>query len=78
MGCGLLALDLVRNWHFTPPTKDTVAKEPVSPVETKPRHRRGSSKAGKAQTPRSPTKEKPKPTMFKEPEANSLLDKFGF
>ena len=73
MGCPLLALDLVRNWEFTTPSKDAA-------VETgKKSKRRSSAKVrSPTATPKSPTKEKPKPTMFKEPEASSLLDSFGF
>ena len=88
MGCDLLALDLVRNWEFLLPAP-TVFKTlgggadprqllrrrsslvvadlpmPIVPVEKKP----GGVHGGMHQPP---------PSVFEEPESNSLLDSFGF
>ena len=77
MGCDLLALELVRNWKFMSLPK---SKPPPS-IEVKKERRKSARRRSSANvptTPKSPTKEKPKPTMFKEPDASSLLDSFGF
>ena len=77
MGCALLALDLVRNWKFLPHPKDNAANG--APAADKRR-----SSIVEDNVPKSPTKSvekskgKPAPTVFKEPEASSLLDSFGF
>ncbi|KAI6086637.1 regulator of V-ATPase in vacuolar membrane protein [Hypoxylon rubiginosum] len=86
MGCDLLGLDLVRNWEFlrhTSPTITGLGGEidprkllrrrsslivqdlPVSPVAP------GDMKTGGHTV-------KPPPSVFEEPDANSLLDSFGF
>lgn len=91
MGCDLLALDLVRNWEFLLPTKPdfksfdgeinprqmlrrrsslVVADLPVSGI--------GPTAADKKDTTGHGQTHKPPPTVFEEPEANSLLDSFGF
>ena len=90
MGCDLLALDLVRNWEFLLPTKPdfkgfdgeinprkmlrrrsslVVADLPVSGI--------GLATADTKDATIGHT-HKPPPTVFEEPEANSLLDSFGF
>lgn len=92
MGCDLLGLDLVRNWEFPPPIAPTativggidplsllkkrrsslvVADIPVEKLQI------GAGLAGAA-TKDKESKPKPQPTMFYEPDANSLLDSFGF
>ena len=89
MGCDLLGLDLVRNWEFLQPSSSlipglggeinplgllkrrsslVVADLPMLPVT--------------AQTPAEiksggPRQQAP-PTVFEEPDVNSLLDSFGF
>ncbi|KAK0639249.1 RAVE protein 1 C terminal-domain-containing protein [Cercophora newfieldiana] len=88
MGCDLLGLDLVRNWEFSlsSPTvavgsgehdplkllrrRDSlvIADLPVSPVLA---HLPSEMKSGGH-------KPKPPPTVFEEPDSNSLLDSFGF
>ena len=84
MGCGLLALDLVRNWVFLKQPKDISANGEISP-ELKTISRRTSSiVVDDMQGPRSPTRRegntggKPAPTVFEEPSGSSLLDSFGF
>lgn len=91
MGCDLLALDLVRNWEFLRDRhlqpKGLPTEPTGKPVDFRKLLRRRSSlviadmpiRPGppeKAQTPATP--QKPKPTTFQEPDANSLLDSFGF
>ncbi|KAI0009329.1 regulator of V-ATPase in vacuolar membrane protein [Xylariaceae sp. FL0662B] len=87
MGCDLLGLDLVRNWEFlrhTPLTISELGGEidprnllkrrssliiqdlPVSPVAP------GDMKTGGPHAGKAP------PSAFEEPDANSLLDSFGF
>lgn len=126
MGLWLLALDLVRNWHFQPHTtspapgknaetaatngvsheplsmlddfapRPAAAKEtpsmldsfasppPAAPASDEKAAREAKAaellKKLKAKKEGQPvTKEKkPEPTQFKEPDANSLLDSFGF
>ncbi|PLB52265.1 WD repeat protein [Aspergillus steynii IBT 23096] len=93
MGCDLLALDLVRHWEFLgepPPQtpKETTLNLQENAVDYRKMLRRRSSlvvadlpiKPGFPQAPESPQKPKPKPppTTFHEPDANSLLDSFGF
>jgi len=87
MGCDLLGLDLVRNWEFNLPAatntiggpegvplrlkrRDSlvIADMPVSPVLTQ---MPSEMKSGGV-------KPKPPPTVFEEPDSNSLLDSFGF
>ncbi|CAK7274350.1 regulator of (H+)-ATPase in vacuolar membrane [Sporothrix epigloea] len=87
MGCDLLGIDLVRNWEFLHP-------RPTSSVEKSNTHplqmlRRRSSLVV-ADLPVSPIADQlpadlemrgmPKmaPAVFEEPDANSLLDSFGF
>lgn len=87
MGCDLLGIDLVRNWEFLHP-------RPTSSVENSITHplqmlRRRSSLVV-ADLPVSPIADQlpadlkmrgmPKmaPAVFEEPDANSLLDSFGF
>ncbi|KAI5309462.1 regulator of (H+)-ATPase in vacuolar membrane [Ascosphaera atra] len=88
MGCDLLALDLVRQWTFIPPPPPP----PKQPPETQPpenlrhelRHsliRRRSSLTVADMPPAKDVENEPSkatPTMFTEPDANSLLDSFGF
>ncbi|KAL9129322.1 MAG: hypothetical protein Q9217_002193 [Psora testacea] len=82
MGCNLLALNLVRNWKFLSQTKHTAMTE-GAPADLLEMNMRGSSQV-QDDAPKSPTgteekrDERPAPTMFKEPEASSLLDNFGF
>ena len=79
MGCDLLAIDLLRNWKFVP---RTVSAQPLPELKKERRKSaRRRSSANVVTTPKSPVKTekaKPKPTMFKEPDASSLLDSFGF
>ncbi|BDD64315.1 hypothetical protein MAP00_009145 [Monascus purpureus] len=87
MGCDLLALDLVRHWEFLRepiPSKDITAafQENRNGVDYRKLLRRRSSLVV-ADMPIRPghettSKPKPPPTMFHEPDANSLLDSFGF
>ncbi|KAI0837280.1 regulator of V-ATPase in vacuolar membrane protein [Hypoxylon sp. FL0890] len=86
MGCDLLGLDLVRNWEFLrqpPPTAPDLGGEidprnllrrraslivqdmPIRPIAP------GDMKTGGHGV-------KPPPSVFEEPDANSLLDSFGF
>lgn len=88
MGCDLLALELVRNWEFLRPTREPRTPLDESPIDPRKMLRRRSSLVV-ADLPPSPTKlrsemksgatagKKP-PTMFEEPDTNSLLDSFGF
>lgn len=78
MGCDLLALNTVRNWKFVAPTAETTAKRPTAKPRRKSTRTRSSASASSVSTPKSPIKEKAKPTMFKEPDVSSLLDNFGF
>ncbi|KAL9606633.1 MAG: hypothetical protein Q9179_000219 [Wetmoreana sp. 5 TL-2023] len=84
MGCDLLALDLVRNWEFLLQPKDMPAKEEATPDPRKLLRRRSSLVVDDLSNPKSPTGMKtgmgkpPPQKVFEEPEANSLLDNFGF
>ena len=91
MGCDLLALDLVRHWEFLkePPStqlsKDGMINLVDGAIDYRKMLRRRSSLvvADMPAKPREPTspvapKQQPPPTMFHEPDANSLLDSFGF
>lgn len=93
MGCDLLALDLVRHWEFLkgPPSphlpKDGKINLVDGAVDYRKMLRRRSSLVvadipAKTMEPASPDTPKkpppPPPTMFHEPDANSLLDSFGF
>ncbi|CZR52061.1 related to RAV1-similarity to Drosophila DmX gene [Phialocephala subalpina] len=83
MGCDLLALDLVRNWEFllpAPPTFQNLdAPDPRAMMR-----RRSSLVVADLPMPKLPSFDmksgghKPPPSVFEEPEANSLLDNFGF
>lgn len=89
MGCDLLGLDLVRNWEFFRPTglpeKPALGGEPV--IDPRKLLRRRSSLVV-ADLPASPMVgemrsggggfSQPPPSVFEEPDANSLLDSFGF
>lgn len=83
MGCDLLALDLVRNWEFLVQPKE-LPKEEEAPDPRKLLRRRSSLVIDDLSSPKSPTGMKsglgkPQPQkVFEEPEANSLLDSFGF
>lgn len=82
MGCDLLALDLVRNWEFLLPTP-AMSKVFEEPDPRKMLRRRSSLVVADL-----PVKEmkggvggggrKKQPSVFEEPETNSLLDSFGF
>ncbi|KAE8153886.1 RAVE protein 1 C terminal-domain-containing protein [Aspergillus avenaceus] len=87
MGCDLLALDLVRHWEFLaePPSTSTMeARTDLNSngVDYRKMLRRRSSLvvADMPVKPLAPSAPKPKPppTMFNEPDPNSLLDSFGF
>ena len=94
MGCDFLALDLVRHWEFLqgPPSpqeaKDVSAELQENGVDYRKMLRRRSSlvvadmpvKTEEEAPPAAPPKPKPQPppTQFTEPDANSLLDSFGF
>ena len=81
MGCGLLALDLLRNWKFMEQAKG-MARNRVHTVEVPKMQRRRSSIDSRSQ--KFPTDDnvqvakKQAPTVFEEPSSNSLLDSFGF
>ena len=79
MGCDLLALDLVRNWEFLLPIKES---QEALPDPRKMLRRRSSLVVDDMPIPKSPTEEKtrqPRPQkVFEEPDVNSLLDSFGF
>ncbi|KAK4186581.1 RAVE protein 1 C terminal-domain-containing protein [Podospora australis] len=94
MGCDLLGLDLVRNWEFfqQPAAAVTpglggeinplrllkrrgslvVADLPASSITSVPSEMKTGGNTGMA------VRQKPPPTVFEEPDANSLLDSFGF
>lgn len=86
MGCDLLGLDLVRNWEFLRqlPLSDGDFGGEIDP--RKLLRRRGSMIV--QDMPLSPVAPgdmktgghgvKPPPSVFEEPDANSLLDSFGF
>jgi len=84
MGCDLLALDLVRNWEFLKQPKDETANGARPSDPRKMLRRRSSLVVDDMPSPRSPTEHKtktagkPTPTVFEEPDTNSLLDSFGF
>lgn len=94
MGCDLLALDLVRHWEFLggAPSPKSVAdiSEDMEEngVDYRKMLRRRSSlvvadmpiRPVVSQEPTTPVSPKPKPppSTFHEPDANSLLDSFGF
>ena len=89
MGCDLLGLDLVRNWEFLRPSVGiprglggeidplkllrrrsslVVADLPISPVATQI----------PAEMKSGGLRQQAPPTVFEEPDSNSLLDSFGF
>lgn len=84
MGCDLLALDLVRNWEFLKQPKETVTNGAQPPDPRKLLRRRSSLVVDDMPSPKSPAEQKtkpvgkPAPTVFEEPDTNSLLDNFGF
>lgn len=86
MGCDLLALDLVRNWEFLEqPKEETTTNGSRHPPDPRMMLRRRSSlvvddmPSLKSQTEQKmKAVGKPAPTVFEEPDTNSLLDSFGF
>jgi hypothetical protein len=82
MGCDLLALDLVRNWEFLLTPSEPVGSGLSNPDPRKLLRRRSSLVvADLPQVPgemKSRLGHKPPPSVFEEPETNSLLDSFGF
>ena len=84
MGCDLLALDLVRNWEFLLQPKEVPSQTQRPPDPRKMLRRRSSLVVDDLSNPKSPTGMKaglgkpPPQKVFEEPEANSLLDNFGF
>lgn len=84
MGCDLLALDLVRNWEFLKQPKEPSTEEDSVPDPRKMLRRRSSLVVDDLTSPKSPTGMRagmgrpPPQKVFEEPEANSLLDNFGF
>lgn len=92
MGCDLLALNLVCHWEFLAEPPPTRTMEKVSfdlehnGVDYRKMLRRRSSlvvadlpiKPSLAQSSETLKKPQPPPTMFHEPDPNSLLDSFGF
>lgn len=83
MGCDLLALDLVCNWEFLVQPKELPFKE-EPPDPRMLLRRRSSLVVDDLSSPKSPTEMRsglgrpPPQKVFEEPEANSLLDNFGF
>lgn len=85
MGCDLLALDLVRNWAFllpAPLSQPTFTNHNADP-RTLLRRRSSLVVADLPQTKfkldlKSGNTHQPPPSVFEEPESNSLLDSFGF
>jgi len=94
MGCDPLALDLVRNWEFLRGPQKTAKGMPLNlagnEIDYRKLLKRRSSlviadlpykpeftQEGKGPTAQQ-TPSKPQPTVFQEPDANSLLDSFGF
>lgn len=77
----------MRNWEFLKPSRQ-VAKEANGVPDPRQLLRRRSSlvvadlplrsPTGGPKTPRTPGLKAPPPQVFEEPEANSLLDTFGF
>ncbi|KAL8692137.1 MAG: hypothetical protein Q9218_002779 [Villophora microphyllina] len=84
MGCDLLALDLVRNWEFLKQPEQVPSEEETVPDPRKLLRRRSSLVVDDLTSPKSPKGMKagmgkpPPQKVFEEPEANSLLDSFGF
>ena len=83
MGCDLLALDLIRNWEFLQQPKEPITNGNHPPDPRKMLRRRSSLVVDDMPSPKSPTEQnvkpkgKPPPTVFEEPNTNSLLDSFG-
>ncbi|KAH8816301.1 WD repeat protein-like protein [Xylogone sp. PMI_703] len=84
MGCDLLALDLVRNWEFLLPLATTFEGRRGDTDPRKFLRRRSSLVVADLPIPKVPLDikaggvRKPPPSTFEEPDANSLLDSFGF
>lgn len=91
MGCDLLGLDLVRNWEFlhAPAAQSGAVEEgeasAVQPADGYMRRRGSSLVVADLPAPAVVTEMKSggmkpqgPPTVFEEPDANSLLDSFGF
>jgi hypothetical protein len=81
MGCDLLALDLVRNWEFLVKEQEPSRKLNISDPR-KMLRRRSSLVVDDLPSPTSPklsrVMKQPAQKVFEEPDANSLLDNFGF
>lgn len=76
MGCDLLALDLVRNWEFLRQPKESNTNGTHPPDPRKMLRRRSSLMVDDMHSPKPMGN--PAPTVFEEPNTNSLLDNFGF
>lgn len=84
MGCDLLALDLVRNWEFLLTPRGAASSSLVNPDPRQLLRRRSSlvvadlPHVGAPGGMKSGLGYKQQPSVFEEPETNSLLDSFGF
>ncbi|RFU34559.1 hypothetical protein B7463_g1817, partial [Scytalidium lignicola] len=84
MGCDLLALDLVRNWEFLVPLATTFKYLGGDADPRSLLRRRSSLVVADLPIPKLPIDmksggvHKQPPRAFEEPDANSLLDSFGF
>ena len=76
MGCGLLALNLLRNWNFVQPSHKECS---ISGSENDDEEESSADEEEAIGKVRAEVKEKqpPKP-VFEEPSTNSLLESFGY
>ena len=80
MGCGLLALDLLRNWKFVEPSGDGRS---TSESDSERKSSDDDAESNRAEEEEreilveAVTKPPPKP-VFEEPSTSSLLDSFGY
>jgi hypothetical protein len=58
--------------------RHSLTEEPAIVEDEEPLNLNGNGTKPKPEKPEEEKKKKPPPTMFHEPDANSLLDSFGF
>ena len=79
MGCGLLALDLLRNWKFIVSTQeDRSTSESDSEKKSSDVDDESSVDEEEKKIPREVEAKPPPKPVFEEPSTSSLLDSFGY
>ena len=79
MGCGLLALDLLRNWKFIEPSEDGQStNESISDRKSSDDDDESSVDEEEKEVPMEIRAKPPPKLAFEEPSPSSLLDSFGY